>query len=298
MQVSVAKVSVIIPCYNHAHYLSTSIESVLEQDHRNIEIIVVDDGSTDNTKEVATKYPAVKYIYKTNEGLPAARNTGIDHSTGQYLVFLDSDDWLLPGCISVNLSFIENEVDKGFVFGAFMVLDEQKNTSRIFIFNNENNCYQNLLLFNYIQMTAAVMYPRFIFDEFRFNPALKSCEDWDLYLRICRKYTVKSHTTPVAVYRKYGEGMSSNLKVMLESGLMVLQQQFEFVKNANEKKLLREGIYSIKKRYSGGIYNQMVVQLKKENKTNKNLHSLLWQYYPYLYFKFVIRRLLWQLNLY
>ncbi len=142
------------------------------------------------------------------------------------------------------------------------------------------------------------MYPRFIFDEFRYNPALKSCEDWDLYLRICRKYTVKSHTKPIAVYRKYGESMSSNLKVMLESGLMVLQQQFEFVKNANEKKLLREGIYSIKKRYSGGIYNQMVEQLKKENKTNKNLYSLLWQYYPYLYFKFVIRRLLWQLNLY
>src|SRR5690606_9312317 len=93
VQASEDKVSVIIPCFNHAHYLSTALESVQDQDHEQIEIIVVDDGSTDNTKEVATKYPNVKYIYKANAGLPAARNTGIDHSTGKFIVFLDADDW-------------------------------------------------------------------------------------------------------------------------------------------------------------------------------------------------------------
>ena len=75
-------ISVIITCYNHAQYLAESIGSVLNQDHTPVEIIVIDDGSTDNTKEVVSHYPSVKYIYQSNQGLSAARNTGIDHSKG------------------------------------------------------------------------------------------------------------------------------------------------------------------------------------------------------------------------
>ena len=80
-------VSVIITSYNHARYLPESIESVLAQTYRHFEILVVDDGSTDNTQDVVSKYPEVRYIYKHNQGLSAARNTGIDHSKGSYLVF-------------------------------------------------------------------------------------------------------------------------------------------------------------------------------------------------------------------
>lgn len=87
-------VSVVITCYNHGQYLARAIESVLSQNHKETEIIVVDDGSTDDTKSVAQNYPNVKYVYQSNQGLSVARNTGIDYSSGAYLVFLDADDWL------------------------------------------------------------------------------------------------------------------------------------------------------------------------------------------------------------
>jgi glycosyltransferase involved in cell wall biosynthesis len=82
------KVSVIIPCFNHACYLEKAIGSVLEQTYKNVEIIVVDDGSTDNTKEVAQSFTGVTYVFQKNQGLSAARNTGIGASQGSFLVFL------------------------------------------------------------------------------------------------------------------------------------------------------------------------------------------------------------------
>ena len=76
-------VSVVIPCYNHAHYLDEAIRSVLAQTHARLEVIVVDDGSNDNTSEVVARYPGVEYVYQENAGLAAARNTGIRRSTGE-----------------------------------------------------------------------------------------------------------------------------------------------------------------------------------------------------------------------
>ena len=90
------KVSVIIPAYNSAKFLAETIESVLRQTYPVFEIVVVDDGSTDETKEVCSHYPIVKYIYQRNQGVVGARNTGVRISKGEYLLFLDHDDCLLP----------------------------------------------------------------------------------------------------------------------------------------------------------------------------------------------------------
>lgn len=92
------KLSIIIPCYNQADYLSEAIGSALDQTYKDIEIIVINDGSPDATKEVAEKYP-VKVINQVNKGLASARNTGIMNATGDYILPLDSDDILLPNCI-------------------------------------------------------------------------------------------------------------------------------------------------------------------------------------------------------
>ncbi len=85
-------VSIIIPCFNYGRYLRDAIESVISQGYPHKEIIVVDDGSSDETKQIAEKYQDVKYVYQDNQGLSAARNTGIKNSRGDFLVFLDADD--------------------------------------------------------------------------------------------------------------------------------------------------------------------------------------------------------------
>src|SRR4051794_37688274 len=99
-------VSVIIPCYNQAHYLGEAIESVINQTYPHFEIIVVDDGSTDNTSEVAGGFKEVRCIRQQNQGLSAARNTGLRESSGAFLVFLDSDDRLLPEAIETGLKYL------------------------------------------------------------------------------------------------------------------------------------------------------------------------------------------------
>src|ERR687890_856397 len=89
-------VSVVIPCYNQAHFLGEAIESVLAQSYPRFEIIVVDDGSTDDTSKVAARHPGGRYVYQNNQGVSAARNSGLARSEGEYVVFLDADDRLLP----------------------------------------------------------------------------------------------------------------------------------------------------------------------------------------------------------
>ena len=96
-------VSVVIPCYNQAHFLGEAIESVLKQTYKHFEIVVVDDGSTDNTSEVARRYSGIRCIEQANQGLSAARNTGIRESKGEYLVFLDADDRLRPIALEAGL---------------------------------------------------------------------------------------------------------------------------------------------------------------------------------------------------
>src|ERR687890_1245755 len=100
-------VSVVIPCYNQAHFLGEAIESVLAQSYKDFEIIVVDDGSPDNTSEVAARYPGVRCVRQENQGLAGARNTGIRESKGEYLVFLDADDRLLAEALEVGVKNLE-----------------------------------------------------------------------------------------------------------------------------------------------------------------------------------------------
>jgi glycosyltransferase involved in cell wall biosynthesis len=103
------KVSVIVPCFNYGKYLGECLESILNQTYKNIEIIVIDDESTDNTKEVASKYP-VKYIWQKNKGLSGARNTGIKEATGELIQCVDSDDKLVPGAIEEHLKLMTDDM--------------------------------------------------------------------------------------------------------------------------------------------------------------------------------------------
>src|ERR1044071_7280152 len=96
-------VSVIIPCYNHAHFLRDAIESVLNQTYSHYEILVVDDGSTDDSATVAESYSKVRCVRQANQGLSAARNRGIRESQSEYLVFLDADDRLLPRALEIGV---------------------------------------------------------------------------------------------------------------------------------------------------------------------------------------------------
>src|SRR6266550_1942045 len=97
-------ISVIIPCYNAGRFLSETIDSVISQDYANLEIIIVDDGSTDDTGDIIARYPGLRCIRQRNAGPAKARNNGLRHSAGEYIVCLDSDDRLILGALALHLN--------------------------------------------------------------------------------------------------------------------------------------------------------------------------------------------------
>jgi glycosyltransferase involved in cell wall biosynthesis len=110
-------VSVIVPVYNGDRFLADAIESILTQTYQSYEIIVVDDGSTDHSREIALSFPRVKYLYQPNAGCAAARNRGIEIAKGEYLGFLDADDLWMPDKLTVQIAAFKANPDLEIVSG-------------------------------------------------------------------------------------------------------------------------------------------------------------------------------------
>lgn len=254
-------VSVIIPCYNYGKYLGKAIESVLSQSYTHFEIIVVDDGSTDDTREVAQNYDLVKYIYQSNQGVSAARNNGIKNSTGKFLVFLDADDWLLLNAFFININYLIHNPEAAFVSGAHEYFYQLENKSWEVIKEVTDNYYCQLLKGNYIGTPSTVMYQRWVFNEIQFDTSLKYCEDYDLYLKIARKFPIIHHIQLVAVYYNHEDNTSANVSDMLKSALLVLYQQKNFLLNKSEEECFYQGLTNWKDYYSEKIYNKLLIQL-------------------------------------
>src|SRR5690606_31097576 len=127
------------------------------------EIIVVDDGSTDDTKKVAERFPGVLYVYQQNQGLSAARNAGIKKSRGSYLVFLDADDWLDTAALQTNIAHFtgsDRSSQLAFVSGGHVKVDESGRILEEVQYSFDSDHYRHLLEGNYIGMHAAVMYAK------------------------------------------------------------------------------------------------------------------------------------------
>ncbi|GAC1424492.1 MAG: hypothetical protein NVSMB6_25420 [Burkholderiaceae bacterium] len=227
-------VSVVIPCYKQGHLLAQAIESVLNQTVQSHEIIVIDDGSPDDTQMVAARYPAVRYVRQPNQGLSAARNTGVQHARGTFVVFLDADDRLLPNHFLVSLKAFQYRPEAAFVCGDYRFIgDEQA--------RHQHDCrpqpdhYGTLLRFNFIGPPHTVMFRReAVIRSGGFRTALKSCEDQDLYLRLARTASVYCHHEVIAEYRRHENQMSQKWDVMLSTAMAMLQSQWRYVKGRPE----------------------------------------------------------------
>ncbi|MCK5294944.1 MAG: glycosyltransferase family 2 protein [Arcobacteraceae bacterium] len=184
------KISVIIPSYNRAEFLPKTIESILNQTVKVNEIIVVDDGSTDNTQEVIKEYD-IKYIYQENSGVSSARNAGIKSAVNDWITFLDSDDIWETTKIEKQIEFYKNNKTIKFSY-----TDELwKFNNKIIKQNKNQQKLQNSTFVDNISLckigTSTVFIHKYILDEVGlFDEKLIACEDYDLWLRILRKYKV------------------------------------------------------------------------------------------------------------
>lgn len=252
-------ISVIIPCFNQGRFLSDAINSVQRQTYPNVEVIVVNDGSADDTESVARSFANVVYYRQTNAGLSAARNAGIKKSNGSFLVFLDADDILYPHALETHLQWLSGEPGWAFVSGGHDKVDERlcpmdagEEPARPITHH-----YRALLGGNYIGMHAAVMYRRSVFDTFAFDTTLRACEDYDLYLKIARDHPIGHHTVKVAAYRRHGSSMSANALWMLSQVLHVHARRKQDLKTGEELRAWRAGIRTWREYYAEVIYNDI-----------------------------------------
>jgi GT2 family glycosyltransferase len=262
-------ISVVIVCYNQARYLRDAINSVLAQSYHGAEILLVDDGSTDQTPEIAQEYPQVRYIRQNNRGLSAARNAGLHQSRGRYVVFLDADDRLLPNALDAGLALFRKQPESGFVFGAHRnIFDDGSPAPTTLSEPVEQEHYWHLLQSNFIGMHATVMYSREAIElAGGFNEGLRACEDYQMYLRIARSRAIRGHDALVAEYRQHDTNMSSDHAFMLRSVLAVLRAERKRASDSRNRHALRLGM-NVWKEYYGAL-------LLEEWRGNKSVTGFL-----------------------
>ena len=268
-------VSVIIPCYKQAGFLTDAIESVLGQTHPHIEVIVVDDGSPDDTSDVASRYPRVRCIRQENQGLSAARNTGIRESEGEFLVFLDADDRLTPKALESGVQHLRQCPSAAFVAGKHRTISiDGSPVPTMQRPQIDKDHYVELLRANFIGCPANVMYRRAVFDDVHgFDTTVNAASDYDLYLRIARKFATSCHTEIVAEYRIHGDSMSTNHQLMSNHVAKVLQSQLKEVSgNRRHEEACRTGIKSFQHLYR----TMIVIDRMRSSARKQDWRGALW----------------------
>jgi len=215
-----ARVSIVIPTYNRAHLLGEAIQSALAQSHAGCEVIVVDDGSTDETAALVARFgDAVRYLRQENAGVAAARNRGAGVATGDYLHFLDSDDMLHPQAIERLLAVMEAHPEAGLAYGQASAGTADGLPSPLFVPDGARPAgvcsgareLRHLLRRNYIHLGAALL-RRSAWERIGgFNPAFHSiCEDWDVWVRAATTGVVGYVPCVVLGYRVQPDGLTSH----------------------------------------------------------------------------------------
>lgn len=223
-------VSVVIPTYNSARFLGQAIDSVLAQTYGDFEIIVVDDGSTDNTVEILEPYQErIRYIYQVNQGPTAAQITGYQHSKGDYLIFSGADDILLPNHLSDQTDFLNKRLDVGLVASGYQCIDENG------LLLQEKKPWigrpiitLESVIFGGLVPPVAVMVRRGWFERVDgFDPQLNYCEDTDLWIRLALAGCVMEWAPSIiSQYRIHANNVSRSPKIHFEYHRVVLNKAF------------------------------------------------------------------------
>ncbi|KAB2837030.1 MAG: glycosyltransferase [Candidatus Brocadia sp.] len=229
-------VSVIIPTYNCARFLMESVGSVLSQTYQPYEIIVIDDGSTDNTKEVLQPVmQRIKYVQlEQNKGSPVVRNIGIQAAQGEYVAFLDADDVWLPEKLQTDRECFDKHPDVGMVYSKHINIDEKGVVfhgamkkrlpcGKIFV---QLFSEQNFIITSSVVVRKAVFETTGLFDE-----QLVNCQDWDMWLRIAFYFQIAGIDKPLIKYRHNPYSLSKNRDNVLKYQKLVIDKIYHMFNN-------------------------------------------------------------------
>ncbi|MCT7976488.1 glycosyltransferase family 2 protein [Laspinema olomoucense] len=253
-------ISVIIPAYNYADYIGHTINSVLSQTYPIKEIIVVNDGSTDNTAEVLASYcDRIQVIYQKNQGLSAAKNVGANHATGDLLAFLDADDIWLPHKLERQVDRFIVEPNLGLVHCGLEIIDATGCVTDRQMNGLEGWVAQEMLKLSrpvILGGGSGAVIPRNTFLSVGdFDPGVSVSHDWDMYYRIARSQEVGFVPEVLLQYRVHGQNMHSNVQKMERDMLLCFSKAFG-KENLSEISNLRRQAYGNLHRMLAGSFFQ------------------------------------------
>lgn len=282
-----SKVSIIIPVYNQGRFLSKALQSCLEQTHKELEIIVINDGSTDETPQVAQSFqhhPNVKIIHQENRGLPEARNRGIQESDGEYICFLDSDDFYDSEKVQLQVEILDNNKAIDFVYCDIVTVDETgKPVEEDYSVGSartelSGDIFPSLLLGGFFP-PHTVMVRRSCLEKLGgFDPHLGGHADYELWLRLaasgCRAYYIDRK---LAYYRTYSTSMSKDWNHMNATRQAALEKVTKrwpeaVAKCINKLIITNEELYK-SNQWLNNNWQGVLNQLSEVQRTNDDLYK-------------------------
>lgn len=253
-------ISVIIPSYNHTQFVSKAVESVLSQTLSAHEIIVVDDGSKDNTEEVLAAYKdRIIYIKQENQGVSATRNNGVSISTGDFIAFLDADDEWFPEKLEKQLKLFGEDKEIGLVHCGYVDVDEKGNFLQEHLEGMSGKVAEEMLFFKrpvILGGGSGSLIPKNVFKEIGgFDIRLSTSADWDLYFRIAQKWKVGFVPETLLKYRLHSSNMHGNIKLMRKDMLLAYEKAFAEKENVPLQSVRRYAYSRLHKVLAGSFYS-------------------------------------------
>ncbi len=223
-------ISVVIPVYNGEKTIQETIKSVLNQTFQSLELIIVNDGSNDETLKVISiiKDPRIKVFSYPNAGLSATRNRGLAHATGEYISFIDADDLWTPDKLEAQLKVLQENPQAAVAYSWTDWIDEfgqflRRGTSM----SVNGDVYAKILLIDFIASGSNTLIRRQALTEVGgFDESLTHSEDWDLWMRLAKRYHFAAVSSPQILYRKSSNSWSCNIAQMEEAGLQIIERAF------------------------------------------------------------------------
>jgi glycosyltransferase involved in cell wall biosynthesis len=252
------KVSVIVPCYNQSLYLEDALNSIFTQEYKNWECIIVDDGSNDETKEVSAKWcerdERFKYVWKENGGLSSARNTGLDFATGDFIQFLDADDFIFPEKLKIQIALLNGvalydvSVCDYYPSNEFDLTKKYEHGRYLSPYVAADKIIDHLVIDWEVKFSIpchCFLFRAFLFKDkkIRFDETLPNHEDWDCWMQVFSFTNLLIYSKDVfAIYRIREKAMCSNPELMHKGFLMALEKQLYLSKNDKLKQIISNRI--------------------------------------------------------
>ena len=249
------KVSVIIPTYNQSTLLSEAIKSVLSQTFTDYELIIIDDESTDNTKEIVADYQKdtdkIRYVFQKNGGPSAARNTGIKKSNGEYIAFLDHDDLWLPDKLMKQVKFLDNNMNYAMVFADVYefngnIITEEKKLREIDRRHMSGYILKYLILRCFIPSPSVMIRKSIVKEIGYFDTRFLFSQDWDYYIRVARKHEIGFLDEVLVGYRRHSGNITNNLELHIK-------ERHRIVDSAFDRKIMPQSLSKYKRLSHGFI---------------------------------------------